>query len=166
MAEGEIAVRFVTRESEDQHREEARRIYRFLVALFDEAGIKQSPNYGRAMKTIYDTIRDGVVLVAERDGAIIGSIGMTHGPFWYADEDLFSELWFFIRPEHRDGRALELIAAEIAALCDETGSYAELRVNNYFRRRVPRTRLERLGEIICFSPSGVAFEIAPKTDTP
>lgn len=159
-----MIVRRIERLDEDQHRAESCRIFEFLVALFKEAGIKQSSNCGRAMQTIYETIQNGVVLIVEDEGRIVGTIGMTRGPFWYADEDLFSELWFFIRPECRDGRPLELIAGVVAKLCDETGCFAELRVNNYFRRRVARTRLERLGEILCFSPHGVAFEIAPQRE--
>lgn len=142
-------------------RDASRGLFAFLMGLHNEVGVG-TPNPGKAMQGIYDTLTSGAVIVAERDGELVGSLGLYATELWYADSAVLSELWFWIAPDHRDGEALEAILRVLANTCDAIGAYAEIKINNPHRKRVPRTRLERIGAALSYQPRGGAFVMPPE----
>jgi hypothetical protein len=152
---------------EDTIREECRAIYRFLVALHAEAGFPAhiaQPNYGKAMQGIYDAIKDGVVLLAEKDGEIVGSFGGHIFPIWYADQDIIGERWFYVKPEHRTGEVLKPLLAELYALSEDLQVPVSITIANFHRNRAPNARLTKTGEALTYFPTGSSYVIAPARD--
>lgn len=54
---------------------------------------------------IAETIDDGRCLVAEKDGAIIGTFGFAVAEVWYSSEKFIGDLWLYVAPAHRRSRA-------------------------------------------------------------
>ncbi len=157
-------MRYADASDEASARRDTTAIYRFLVALYHEAGLPAGvaePDYGKAMAEIYDIVRNGVALIAERDGELVGSIGLAQNEIWYAKSYCLAERWFYIVPELRDGPVLEAILAEVAAICDALDCPATITIANLNRKRAPRTRLERIGETLTYQPRGRAYRVAP-----
>jgi hypothetical protein len=138
----------------------SRDLFTFLMGLHDEVGVG-TPRPDKAMQGIYETLKDGAVIVALKGNKIVGSLGLYHTELWYADDSVLSELWFYITPEERDGPALQALLAELAKLCDELGAIAEIKINNPHRKRVPHTRLERIGAALSYQPSGGSYLMPP-----
>lgn len=163
----DVTTRIVDPRSEDETRDETRRIAAFLTALYAEVGVTAeaaTPNPGKAVQGVYDTIRDGVVLVAERDGQIVGSLGLVEYPIWYADATALGDKWFFVSPSERGGDVLEALLAATADVATELAKPCFLSVWNPNSQRAPRTRLERVGAALSFNPRGALYRIAPRDD--
>jgi len=54
---------------------------------------------------ISDALHRGVVIVAEIDGKIVGSIAGMETSDWWSDKLYLADLWFFVYKEHRKSRA-------------------------------------------------------------
>lgn len=145
---------------EDALRAESRRIFKFLMGLHSEVGIG-TPNPGKAMQGIYERLRDGAVVHAERDGELVGSIGLYETDVWYADSTILVEQWAYVSPAERDGEALRFLLNVVARTADALGSFVNVNINNPHRKRVPHTRLERIGAALSYQPSGGSYVIPP-----
>lgn len=64
------------------------------------------PNWIKVYKHAARLIDDGVVFTAKGDdGKIVGSLGLEIVPYWFADDLILADLWFFVRPSNRATRA-------------------------------------------------------------
>jgi hypothetical protein len=154
-------VTIVTPQDEEDARAWTRRIFTFLIPLHRANGIGE-PDPGKAMQGIYEIVTGGAALVAEVDGEIVGSLGLYLADIWYAHGTVLRELWFWIRPDLRDGAVLQALLAEAAAIADLAGAHVALAINNPNRKRLPRTRLERVADALSYQSRGAAYVIAPR----
>ena len=59
-------------------------------------------NNSKARENILEYIRQNFVVVAVKDGKIIGSIAMAHCDTWYTDKAFYRTLWFFVDENERN----------------------------------------------------------------
>lgn len=45
-----------------------------------------------------------MALVAEKDGKLIGSIGLAKDCFWWCDVEYLGDVWYFVHPQYRASR--------------------------------------------------------------
>jgi len=80
-----------------------------LRSMHSEIGIGRVDD-DTARGAISDIIQKGQCVVAEKDGAIVGSVGLTMTQWWYSKDLLFTDQWFFVHPAHRQhGLATRLV---------------------------------------------------------
>jgi hypothetical protein len=140
-------------------REDARALFHLLMGLYDEVGVMPMDPV-RALASISEVIQRGAALIVhDAEGAIIGSLGLLPVPYWYAQGHHFLEIWCYVQPPHRDGRAFELMLAEATKLSDETGLAVSITLHNPRRRRIPHTRAEHIGAALRYLPNGASILI-------
>jgi len=85
------------------------RIFELLKIMHGENGIApMSPI--KVVRRIKSCITDGVVLLFEVDGKLVGSVGAGMQEFWYSEFAHLSDYWIFVHPAHRKSTVvLELI---------------------------------------------------------
>lgn len=82
-----------------------------LRAMHDENGIGRV-NEAKALGVITNIIDNGGCLISKKGESIVGSIGVYRSSWWYSDEPVFFDQWFFVHPDNRtEGHATRLIAA-------------------------------------------------------
>lgn len=83
------------------------RIVEFLVNRFHAEFADTLPpvNPQKVVASAYGTWRDGVILIAEDDGAIVGSIALVPSGWWFSDAGFIADRWFYVAPEARGGPA-------------------------------------------------------------
>lgn len=137
---------------------DAEAIFKSLVPMYDECGIgRLDPD--KALVSIRGVLRDGAVMLAEKGGAIVGSLALMPADYWYGPDLYFFDVWFFVSADHRDGEAYQILLDGAARLSDETKLAVLLTVNNPRRRRLPHTRAERVGASMRYLPNGMALQI-------
>lgn len=52
---------------------------------------------------------DGLVLIAERGGTALGTVGLEPARWWYSDEWFLKDWWTFVAPEGRRTRAAVML---------------------------------------------------------
>jgi len=84
-----------------------------LVVLLFMMGREMSlfqVNEAKSIAFIQSVLSTGFVLVAELNGEIVGSIGLTLTSFWYSDDTALVDTWFYIKPNaRRSSVALRLL---------------------------------------------------------
>jgi hypothetical protein len=81
-------------------------LYHMLYVMHSETSHNLSPIVSEKLTTaISMSLHRGVVLVAEVDGHIIGSIGGMETTDWWSDEKYLADMWFFVYKEHRKSTA-------------------------------------------------------------
>lgn len=75
-------------------------ICNLLRSMHDEIGVGRVDEK-TALGAISEIINQGYCVVVEKDGAIVGSIGLTLTQWWYSKDKLFTDQWFFVHPDHR-----------------------------------------------------------------
>lgn len=104
-----------------------------LAIMHREMGIVPA-NPGKAFKRVHDLVLgeggDGFALMAERDGVLIGSLGLEIGECWYGDGQVLIDLWFYTLPTERGGLTARVLMREAAAVAGELGLVALITVNN------------------------------------
>lgn len=69
-------------------------------------------NETKALGVITQTINAGHCLITRDQGQVVGSMGLYRSQWWYSDDPVFFDQWFFVHPKHRSsGHALRLISA-------------------------------------------------------
>jgi GNAT superfamily N-acetyltransferase len=77
-----------------------------LLIMHSETIDGTSPvNSEKLTSVISDALHRGVVIVAEVDGKIVGSIAGMETSDWWSDKLYLADLWFFVYKEHRKSRA-------------------------------------------------------------
>ena len=73
-----------------------------LLAMHSGTVDGTSPvNSEKLTTAINNALHRGVVIVAEVDGRIIGSIGGMETSDWWSSEKYLADMWFFVYKEHR-----------------------------------------------------------------
>lgn len=104
---------------------------------------------------VYDIVKNGAALVAEKNGQIVGSIGIFQLTWWYSPQHAFlTDRWLYIVPEHRGGTAVyRALLKEAREVAKSTG--LELIIApNHSPKTAPRTEIGRVGEALRFDPIG------------
>jgi GNAT superfamily N-acetyltransferase len=159
-----LTVRYANSDSEEAMREDTRATARLLVGSHLEAGIPErlAPlNHAKALQSIYEAIRDGLVLMAFDGEELVGVLGALQYDFWYSDKTLLAERFFYIKPEYRDGQVLRAILREARDVATDLGIVIHLTIANTHKNRPPRNGLERVGDVLSYLPRGSAYQIAP-----
>ena len=77
-----------------------------LLIMHSETIDGTSPvNSEKLTSVISDALHRGVVIVAEVDGKIVGSIAGMETSDWWSDKLYLADLWFFVYKEHRKSKA-------------------------------------------------------------
>ena len=86
-------------------------LYNMLSVMHSETVEAVSPiNPEMLTSAINRAIHRGVVLIAEIDGKILGSIGGADTSDWWSTEKYLADMWFFVYKEHRKSQiAVKLI---------------------------------------------------------
>ena len=61
-------------------------------------------NVDKVTAHIGHVLEQGVVIIAERDDEIVGSIGLMKDSYWYSDATRLGDYWTFVHPDHRASR--------------------------------------------------------------
>ena len=81
-------------------------LYGMLHVMHEESEYTVSTiNSEKGTAAISSALHRGVVLVAEVDGKIVGSIGGMETSDWWSNKLYLADLWFFVYKEHRKTRA-------------------------------------------------------------
>ena len=77
-----------------------------MIDMYSRIEIPASPvSSQKLLNIINSAIHKGIVLVAEIEGKIIGSIGGMANSDWWSEEQHLGDLWFYIYPNKRNSRA-------------------------------------------------------------
>jgi len=81
-------------------------LYMMLLVMHSDTVDGTSPVKSEKLTSVIsDALHRGIVIVAEVDGKIIGSIGGMETSDWWSDKLYLADLWFFVYKEHRKSRA-------------------------------------------------------------
>ncbi len=97
-------------------------------------------NLAKAWAHILRVLEKGVVIVAVRDGEIVGSIGLIEEEPWWSADKMTADAWFYVAPSARSSRAArELLKAadaeRKAPLIIGVFNAADLERKDFFFRR-------------------------------
>ena len=81
-------------------------IYELLSAMHDGVVIPIAPmSEGKVLHMIKHMIEKGIVLLAVKDGKIVGSQAGKFSSDWWSEEKFFADIWFFVHPDSRKSQA-------------------------------------------------------------
>ena len=86
--------------------EDISEIYKMLLDMHKRVEVPASPIGSHKLISVINTaIHKGIVLLAEVEGKIIGSLGGMPNSDWWSEEKHLGDLWFYVYPEKRNSRA-------------------------------------------------------------
>jgi GNAT superfamily N-acetyltransferase len=121
------------------------RLMELLRAMHAEIGIG-ALNAPKVFHLVSRLLRDGAVLVAVEDNLIIGAIGLELRAWWYSDDTVLGDYFFFVDAEHRGSEAAVRLIERASEFAHQAGRPLMLgvlslveteRKNLFFRRRFP-----------------------------
>jgi len=81
-------------------------VYKLLIAMHDGVKIPVGEiSEGKLLHMIKHMIEKGIVLLAVKDGKIVGSQAGKFSSDWWSEEKFFADIWFFVHPDSRKSRA-------------------------------------------------------------
>lgn len=108
-----ISVRMATVHDEDA-------IFFMLLDMAKENS-KHPVSVSKSIATIREVITVGGGAVAELDGEIIGSVGVSPQSPWYSNAIFLGDSWFYVRPEKRGSRAAIMLKNAVKEFADKVG---------------------------------------------
>ena len=75
-------------------------ILELLWEMHEESGLG-SLNVGKVIQKTQDTLNNGLIIIAEQDAKIIGTIGLNKFQFWWSDDWALGDQWSFVTKEKR-----------------------------------------------------------------
>jgi GNAT superfamily N-acetyltransferase len=133
-------------------------IYAFLAAR----ETLRAPLDPRKAKTgIATTIREGLAFIVERDGAIIGTVGLFRADWWFSTESAFFSKWFHIAAEERGQAVAAALIEELYDLCEAEHESVFIHV---IRPAAAGKFCARAVDEYALFPSGRVAAIQPKTE--
>lgn len=133
-------------------------IYAFLLA---HETLRAPVNPPKARTGIAAAIRQGLAFIAERDGVLIGTVGLFRTDWWFSDESAFFSKWFHVAEEFRSP---DVVAAIIEELYDLVETEQEPVYIHLFKAgKLPRFA-SRAAEEYALFPSGRVTAIHPATE--
>jgi len=78
-------------------------------------------NEEKAIATIEKVISDGMAILAERDGVLVGSVGLFPTKFWYSDTVYLADFWTYVRKDQRVTKTAMDLLRFVRVFAKETG---------------------------------------------
>jgi|TARA_R110000782_G_scaffold5657_2_gene19558 hypothetical protein len=117
-----------------------------LIEMHNGAEIKlTSVNTEKLVNKINEALHQGVILIAQKDDKVVGSIGGMIVSDWWSDEKHLSDLWFYVSPSCRKSKAALLLSKGFIKIAKE--AKLPVRLGHVFSGDVDRKDkfFERLG---------------------
>jgi len=117
-----------------------------LIEMHNDAEIKlTSVNTEKLVNKINEALHQGVILIAQKDDKVVGSIGGVIVSDWWSDEKHLSDLWFYVSPSCRKSKAAVLLSKGFIKIAKE--AKLPVRLGHVFSGDVDRKDkfFERLG---------------------
>tara|TARA_R110000822_G_scaffold290479_1_gene412513 strand:- start:597 stop:1034 length:438 start_codon:yes stop_codon:yes gene_type:complete len=117
-----------------------------LIEMHNGAEIKlTSVNTEKLVNKINEALHQGVILIAQKDDKVVGSIGGVIVSDWWSDEKHLSDLWFYVSPSCRKSKAAVLLSKGFIKIAKE--AKLPVRLGHVFSGDVDRKDkfFERLG---------------------
>ena len=117
-----------------------------LIEMHNDAEIKlTSVNTEKLVNKINEALHQGVILIAQKDDKVVGSIGGLIVSDWWSDEKHLSDLWFYVSPSCRKSKAAVLLSKGFIKIAKE--AKLPVRLGHVFSGDVDRKDkfFERLG---------------------
>lgn len=138
--------------------EDMEAIYAFLAAR----ETLRAPLEPRKAKTgIATAIRENLAFMIERDGALIGTVGLFHADWWFSTESAFFSKWFHIAAEERGQAVAAALIEELYDLCEAEHESVFIHV---IRPAAAGKFCARAVDEYALFPSGRVAAIQPKTE--
>lgn len=95
-------------------------LFKLAVAMHRETSFRAYAfNPQKAIDSLGAWIHGGLMVVAEKDGQVVGMLaGSKHSP-WFSDDKVVSERLFYVAADHRGGRAGYMLMREFMAWARE-----------------------------------------------
>ena len=86
--------------------EDVSQIHKMLIDMYSRIEIPASPlSERKVLDVIKSAMEKGIVIVAEVEGKIIGSLGGMANSDWWSEQKHLSDIWFYVSPDKRNSRA-------------------------------------------------------------
>jgi hypothetical protein len=86
--------------------EDVSEIHKMLIDMYSRIEIPASPlSEKKVLEVIKSAMEKGIVIVAEVEGKIIGSLGGMANSDWWSEQKHLSDIWFYVSPDKRNSRA-------------------------------------------------------------
>jgi|TARA_R110000868_G_scaffold93621_4_gene259032 hypothetical protein len=86
--------------------EDVSQIHKMLIDMYSRIEIPASPlSEKKVLDVVKSAMEKGIVIVAEVEGKIIGSLGGMANSDWWSEQKHLSDIWFYVSPDKRNSRA-------------------------------------------------------------
>ena len=86
--------------------EDVSELHKMLIDMYSRVEIPASPlSEKKVLEVIKSAMEKGIVIVAEVEGKIIGSLGGMANSDWWSDQKHLSDIWFYVSPDKQNSRA-------------------------------------------------------------
>ena len=86
--------------------EDVSEIHKMLIDMYSRIEVPASPlSERKVLDVIKSAMEKGIVIVAEVEGKIIGSLGGMANSDWWSEQKHLSDIWFYVSPDKRNSRA-------------------------------------------------------------
>ena len=103
---------------------------------------------------------DHFMLLAVKDGHLVGHLCIERVSYWYAPEHEFlTDFGFYVLPQHRNTDVEQALLEEAARVATIAGLPLTIFVNNPSRRRGAHHRIEKIASLIRYVPAGAVYNV-------
>ncbi len=142
-------------------RDDLMQVFHLLQEMGAELPSHMTIDDTKVFHTIDTAFREGLIIVAEVGGKIVGSIGLAPTQWWFSEVWFLGDKWIFVSKEHRKSRIAVQMFKRIKEFADKTGmpmgvaifSFNQVKRKNAFFRKH-------------FTPVGETFIYFPKMKEP
>ena len=86
--------------------EDVSEIHKMLIDMYNRIEVPASPlSERKVLDVMKSAMEKGIVIVAEVEGKIIGSLGGMANSDWWSEQKHLSDIWFYVSPDKRNSRA-------------------------------------------------------------
>ena len=96
------------------------KLLELLITIFEESPVA-TKNEDKALAFITEILQHGVVIVAEIEDEIIGSIGLSPNDWWFSDDVFLADQWVIVHKDHRNSRAINRMLTKAKGFSDKSG---------------------------------------------
>jgi GNAT superfamily N-acetyltransferase len=113
------------------------------------------------MESLWQVAQEGTMLMAVREGCLVGFLGISPARYTYSREYFMLERGFWVIPDERGKGAGELLLKEARAIADAAQMILKVVINNPTRRRGSRSAMAKTAELIEYRPAGAVLTFFP-----
>jgi GNAT superfamily N-acetyltransferase len=96
------------------------KVARLLIQAYDEPGnLYPEPNELMVLNWVTEMMNEGFVVVAEKEGRVLGSVGVSNYRFPWSEKWYLSIDWMYVLKGFRDGGVFEALLKRLHAFADE-----------------------------------------------